>query len=70
MGWNKDNSRQQTLTLQVLLRNPTMDELRAAYERCVSDKGALPFERALMVPSIALTLKNAARSAILKRGGV
>lgn len=69
MGWSKNNSRQQTLSLQVALRNPTTDELRAAYERCVQDKQSLPFERALTLPSIALTLKNAARAAILKRGG-
>lgn len=69
MGWSKNNSRQQTLPLPVLLRNPTIDELRAAYERCVADKQSLPFDRALTVPMIALTLKNAARAAILKRGG-
>ncbi|WP_025918479.1 hypothetical protein [Herminiimonas sp. CN] len=69
MGWSRDNSRQQTLALQVARPNPTRDDLRAAYERCVRDKENMPFDRALTVPSIALTLKNAARAAILKRGG-
>jgi hypothetical protein len=69
MGWSKNNSRQQTLPLQVELRKPTMDDLRAAYELCVTDKESMPLDRALSVRSIALTLKNAAKAAILKRGG-
>lgn len=69
MGWSKNNSRQQTLALPLLRPSPSIDELRAAYERCVQDKQSLPFERALTIPMIALTLKNSAISAILKHGG-
>lgn len=70
MGWSKNNSRQQTLALPVVVRELTRADLHAAYERCVVDKTAMPFDLALTVPSIALVLKNAARAAILKRGGV
>lgn len=70
MGWSKNNSRQQTLALPVIVREPSREDLQAAYERCVQDQARLPFERALALPAIALAIKNAARAAIVKRGGI
>lgn len=69
MGRSRNNSRQLTLPLPPAPAppEPNRDELLAAYERCVTDKQSLPFERALALPAIALTLKNAARAARLKR---
>jgi|GEM_PF-3310548 len=70
MGWSKSNSRQQTLVLPVIVREPTREDLQAAYERCVADKARLPFDRPLALPAIALAIRNAAKSAIVKRGGM
>lgn len=69
MAWDRNNSRQSTLALTSTRPEPSQQDLAAAYERCVLNKAAMPFDRAMAVPSIALTLKNAARAAILKRGG-
>jgi len=69
MGWSRNDSRQQTLALSRVMPEPSEFELQAAYERCVLDKAAMPFEQAMAIRSIALALKNAARAAILKRGG-
>lgn len=70
MGWSKHDPRQGTLGLQMVPREPTLEDLRAAYEFCVADKEKLPFAQALLMPPIAVTLKTLAKKAILRRGGM
>lgn len=70
MGWDRKDSRQGTLELRPVLREPTRAELQAAYEFCVADKGSLPFDRALTMPPMVAALKTVAKKAMLKRGGV
>ncbi|WP_132259497.1 hypothetical protein [Paucimonas lemoignei] len=60
---------QRTLELKVIVREPTIDDLKAAYQRCIADKKKLPFEKALETPAFALAIKNAARAAIIRSGG-
>jgi hypothetical protein len=60
---------QRALELKVIVREPTTEDLRAAYQVCVRDKQNLPFERALQHPALVLIFKNAAKAAITRRGG-
>jgi len=66
----KAHPRQQALALKIILREPTLADLRAAYEQCVQDQQRMPFELALQNRPIFLALKNQARSTIFKRGGM
>ncbi len=61
--------RQRSLVLKVVIREPTMEEMRAAYELCVADKSRLPFEKALEDRPISLILKNQARRIVFRKGG-
>lgn len=63
------NPYQKSLPLKVIVREPTTEDLRAAYELCVFDKKKLPFEKALQDRPIALGIKNTAKAAIIRRGG-
>jgi hypothetical protein len=63
------NPHQRALNLTVEVREPTKDDLRAAYEQCVRDKARLSFEMALELVPYTWILKNAAKAAILRRGG-
>lgn len=51
------------------MREPTIADLQAAYQRCIADKNKLPFEKALTLPAYALAIKNAAKAAIIRAGG-
>lgn len=63
------NPYQGNLVLRVIVREPTQADLRAAYERCVSDKDRLPFEKALQDRAMAIGIRNTAREMIIRRGG-
>lgn len=70
MGLSRQDSRQGTLDIRPVLREPTHAELQAAYELCVADKANLPFDRALTMPAMVAAIKTVAKRAMLKRGGV
>lgn len=65
----RSNPYQRSLELKVIVREPTIEDLRAAYEACILNKDRLPFEKALALREYALPIKNAARAAIIRRGG-
>lgn len=60
---------QRSLALQVIVREPTAEDLRAAYEVCVSDKESMPFQKALTIRALEIGIRNTARAAIIRRGG-
>lgn len=63
------NPYQRSLVLKVNVRDPTIEDLRAAYQRCGIDQQKLPFERALAHPAIGIGIWNTAKAAIVRNGG-
>lgn len=67
---SRQQQRQLPMSLPRVIREITETDLRAAYERCVSDKKRLSFEVALTSPVMAIVLRNAAKAAIAKKRGL
>lgn len=63
------NPYQKALPLTVVVRDPTEEDLRAAYELCVRDRIRMPFEKALTIKAIALGIRNTAKARIIRQGG-